>query len=204
MLTLIVAAWMALPLYPLNPPVQDTLGTMNLHLAAGINGPNHLAGPGPYASVKCELLLHHPLVLRGSLDYNYARTGSSLYPDGRLHSATLAAELLVYRGTDQATGYLGAGVVYYRGFLGLDRDAADSIYLSDSITDMELLGKLGLRMMVGLRLSRDISIELGVTEVRPTLRTTTQLENGRYSELNERIRLHDVRLTVGYILPLKP
>jgi len=203
MLNLIVAAWMALPLYPLNPTVQDTLAPMSIHLAAGINGPNHLAGLGPYASIKYELLVKHPLVIRGSLDYNYGRIGSALYPDGRLHVATLSAEMLVYRGTNHTTGYMGAGLVYYRGFLSLDNDAADSLYRNESVTNVDLGGRLGVRLLLGLRFSRDIALELGLTEVRPTLRTTTEQANGGYSELNERVRLHDVRLTVGYILPLR-
>ena len=65
-------------------------------------------------------------------------------------------------------------------------------------------GRFGVRAMVGLRFGHNLSLELGVSEVRPVVVTTAERENNLTSIASERIALHDVRLTLGYLFTLAP
>ena len=120
MLTLLLAAWMAMPMYPLNPTAEDTLNTLNVHVSVGVTSPNRLAAPGPNISAKTELLLKHPWVVRATAEYSYATIESNLYPDGDLHGLTLGVDGLYYRGTEDLTGFIGAGMMYYHGYITTD------------------------------------------------------------------------------------
>jgi len=204
MLTLLLAAWMAMPMYPLNPTAEDTLNTLNVHVSVGVTSPNRLAAPGPNVSARTELLLKHPWVVRATAEYSYATIESNLYPDGDLHGLTVGVDGLYYRGTEKMTGFIGAGVMYYHGYISTDGAAADSLYRNHGITDISMSGRFGLRAMVGLRFGHNLSLELGVSEVRPLVVTTAELDNDRIGVNSERIALHDVRLTLGYLFTLAP
>ena len=74
MTALIFTAWLALPIAPLNPVAEDTLTATNIHISAGVTTPNGVLSTGPEISVKYEMLAVHPMVVRGSIDFKYAKT----------------------------------------------------------------------------------------------------------------------------------
>lgn len=203
MMSLWLAAWMALPIYPLNPVEQDTLNQMNLHLTVGLTSPNKIADPGLQFSAKYELLVVHPLVVRFSADYGFQELRTQQLPDGALHSLIISVDALYYRGTDELTGFVGLGAMLYQGFFRLDR-GVDNLTIDDlSIDDLSFRPHVGLRGTLGLRFSRNFSLELAVSEVRPTLVTTGRVSEVRYREITEQVKLHDVRLTLGYLFSLR-
>ncbi len=203
MLTLLLATWFALPLYPLNPVEQDTLNQMNVHFTIGVNGPNKIADPGLQFSAKYEFLVAHPIVLRGAADYGFQDLSSRQYPDGRLHSLILSTEALYYRGTDNLTGFVGLGAVFYNGFIRLDDGIGNHTINDMQVTDLSVRPRLGLRATFGLRFSRNISIELAITDVRPSIVSTGRVNSASYREIAERIKLNEVRFTLGYLFSLR-
>lgn len=203
MLTLLLATWLALPLYPLNPVEQDTLNQMNVHFTVGVNGPNKIADPGLQFSAKYELLIAHPILLRGTADYGFQDLSARQFPDGRLHSLALAGDVLYYRGTDNLTGIVGLGVVLYNGFIRLE-DGTGSLTVNDmQVTDLSVNPRLGFRATFGLRFSRNISLELAITDVRPTIVSTGRISDNSYREITERIKLNEVRFSLGYLFSLR-
>lgn len=82
MFTLILASLLSLPLYPLNPEAQDTLASANLHFTIGVNGPNSIVSTGPEMSLKYEMLVQHPIVIRAAVDYKYSDVTTRLFPNG--------------------------------------------------------------------------------------------------------------------------
>ena len=125
-----------------------------------------------------------------------------LVPKGTLHGATFSTDVLYYRGTHKLTGYLGLGVVYTFHHYHLTAAAADSLRENHQIQDVGIRPTFGLRMTMGLRFHRTISLEIGVTEARPNLKFVRQLSARSYSVTTERIRLSDARITLGYLWPL--
>ena len=142
--------------------------------------------------------------MRAAFDYGRAGIGGNGFPDGNLDAVTLSLEGLYYRGTDKLTGYIGAGILYDKRFLRLSDTAEDSLWSEERISDYKLLGHLGLRVTLGLRFGRDLSLELAVSEIRPRLYVKRLLSENVFSEADEQIRLHTVRLTLGYLFTLKP
>jgi opacity protein-like surface antigen len=195
---------MALPLFPLNPVEQDTLNTVNLHVTAGLTGPDNLVDPGFQFTGKYELLVKHPFVVRGAAEYGYNPIGDRDLPDGSIHAMNLALEGLYYRGTDHMTGFIGAGVVLYKGFVSLDSDAADSLFQTSQVTDVDIKSKIGWRFLLGLRFSKVFSVEVALSEIRPTLIETQQIGADQFKETSTGYRLHTVRLTLGYVFSLSP
>ena len=190
-------------MFPLNPVEQDTLNSVNIHFTAGLNGPNKLMSPGVQISTKYEALIKHPWVLRAGVDYSYAGMNNRNYPDGSVHALMLGVEGLYYRGTDKLTGYLGLGVVLYKGFVSPDNAAADSLESFHNIVDLSMKPQIGLRATLGLRFNRLFSLEIGLTEVRPTWVVTERQSDLQYSESYEEVKFHDVRLMLGWLLPLR-
>ncbi len=203
MYALLLASWLCSPVFPLNPIAQDTIASVNVHLTVGLSGPNSVVGSGPEVTSKYEIRLIHPLVVRTALDYRFGRVNSILFPKGTLHNAAVSADALYYRGTHKLTGYLGLGLVYTFHHYHLTNDAADSLLENHQIRDVGIRPTLGLRLTMGLRFHRVISLEIGVTEARPNLRFVRQLGETSYSVTTERIRLSDARVTLGYLWPLR-
>ncbi len=203
MFTLILASLLSLPLYPLNPVAQDTLSPANLHFTLGVNGPNSIVSTGPEMSLKYEMLVDHPLVMRVAVDYKYGAVTTRLFPNGYIHTAVTSVEGLLYRGTDKLTGYLGAGVVYSYNYFKLSSSAADSLMTNHAISDVRIKNTIGYRITLGMRIHRSYAIEVAVTEVRPDFVYTSRISPSQYSEIAERTRLNDVRLTLGFLLPVR-
>ncbi|UCD63591.1 MAG: hypothetical protein JSW34_12735 [Candidatus Zixiibacteriota bacterium] len=203
MTALALAALMSLPLYPLNPTVQDTLNHMNLHVTAGMNGPSSVVSGGPELTVKYEMLFNHPFVLRAALDYRYGEVSSATFPDGDMHRAILSGEWLYYRGTDRLTGYLGVGIVWSLNHFTPSPATADSLLTNFGITDVSVSDAVGFRITAGLRILRSYSIEIGITETNPKYIYYSQLSPDRFSLAGQRFRFNDFRVTVGYLFTLK-
>ena len=202
MYTLLLASWLCLPAFPLNPVAQDTIASLNAHFTVGLSGPNSLVGSGPEITSKYEIRLIHPVVVRAAFDYRFGKVNSILFPRGTLHSATVSTDALYYRGTHKLTGYLGLGLVYTFHHYHLTNDAADSLRENHQVQDVGIRPTFGLRITMGLRFHRTVSLEIGITEARPNLKFVRRLSEKSYSVTTERIRLSDVRITLGYLWPL--
>ncbi len=203
MLSILLTSLLSLPLYPLNPIVQDTVNLTNMHIAAGFNGPNQVITAGPELSLKYEVLFSHPFVFRAAVDYNYGSINSKLYPYGKIHSITPSIEAFVYRGTDKLTGYLGIGIVYTYTNFKLSPRSADSLKQNHSITSVRIKNAPGYRLSLGLRIRKSYSMEMGITEIKPDFIFVTKLSETSYSEKLRKSRISDVRFTLGYLLPIK-
>ena len=203
MLPIVFAAFMSLPVYPLNPTVQDTLEVMNLHITAGIDGPNGVISLGPDFSVKYEMLLFHPFVFRPTVDIQYGAVNTATFPDGKLTTLTLAAEMLAYRGTDQLTGYLGTGLTYSSFNFSPSDEAADSLYENRGVTKVNVNSTLGYRLTLGLRYKKSYSVEFGITEVRPLFVYQSEFSSNQYAQYSKKSRMSNVRFTIGYLFPLR-
>ncbi len=202
MFVLLIAAWLISPVYPLNPVQQDTLNHVNLHLTAGFNGPSRMITSGPEVTIKSEFMIHHPFVIRTAFDYRYGNMTSNLYPKGKFHGTTISTEILYYRGTNRMTGYFGIGFVYVKNYISLSPNTSNSLYETNKITEIYMLSKPGFRLSLGLRIYQRYSLELAITEVSPTLITKQYISENQFSTHSEKIRLNNVRLTVGYLVPL--
>lgn len=202
MTALFLAGMLALPIAPINPVAEDTLRTSNLHFTVGVTTPNGIVSMGPEVSIKYEMLAVHPLLLRSSLDFKYARTISNLFPKGDLMTTSLAADAIYYRGTHRLMGYMGAGVIYsFHNFIS-SQETADSLWTTEQIHDVDMDPKWGYRLTLGLRIHKSYSFEIGVTEMRPffvkwgtagervTTRTVQQTRTGGF------------RLSFGYLFPI--
>ncbi len=203
MYVLLLASWLCLPTFPLNPIRQDTIAPLNLHFTIGVSGPDGLVATGPETTTKFEMLMMHPFVVRTAFGYRFGKVNSKLHPMGYLHGMTASVEALYYRGTHKLTGYIGVGIVHTLHHYQLARAAADSLYANYRIDDVSMQRAFGYRIILGLRLHRIFSIEIGITEVKPKLAYTSHLSKDSYSITKEKIRLSDVCVTVGYLLTLK-
>ena len=200
--SMLLATWLCLPLAPLNPLEQDTLASINLHFSAGVSSPNGIVSVGPELSARYEMLLVHPLILRGAVDYRYGKLRSSLYPRGDIHTTTLALEALYYRGTDRLTACVGMGAVYALNWFSPSGAASDSLWINESITDVDLAQQFGYRIILGLRFNRSYSLEIAVTELRPDIIKWGRTPTDDVSKEHEQIRTGAFRIIVGYLLPL--
>lgn len=203
MINLLLATWLSLPLYPLNPTDVDTLNSMNLHITAGLNGPSSVLSTGPEITLKFEYLIYHPFLFRTSLDYRYGNIKSVILPDGKLHRGTLSAEFLYYRGTKHLTGYLGFGVVMASSTFDLVPADNDSLVINEHYTDVNISRSYGMRLSFGLRYKGSYSLEIGITEINPEFIYFKRLNNGWFSESKEKFRFNDFKVSLGYIIPLK-
>ena len=196
---LLMTSWLCLPLAPLNPIAEDTLAPLNLHFTAGVNGPNGIVSVGPIMSGNLELLIIHPFMIRATTDIAYGRTRSHLFPQGHLWSMTVGGDAIYYRGTDRLTGYVGAG-----GFLSTHlfypfRETADSLSVSEGVTDVDLLQAWGYRLILGLRYHRSYSLELAVSELTPDFRKTVSRGSNSESRSYQTTHTGSFRITLGYL-----
>ena len=131
--TILMTSWLCLPLAPLNPVEEDTLASSSLHFTVGVAKPNGIVTAGPLVSAKYEMLVLHPFVVRGTIDFKYGRVTSHLYPNGHLYSTLLGLDAIYYRGTKYLTGYLGLGpVLSFQSFKWFDQ-TADSLFATERI-----------------------------------------------------------------------
>ncbi len=196
---LLLAAWLCLPAFPLNPVVQDTIAATNVHFTVGLSSPNGLAGSGPEFSFKYEIRFIHPIIVRAAFDYRTGKVNSILYPRGTLYGATVSTDVLYYRGTHKLTGYVGLGVVYTFHRFELAPEVTDSLRSNHQIAEVGFDPSLGFRITMGLRFHRVISLEIAITEARPNLTYVRRYTDESYSLRRERIRLSDARITLGYL-----
>ncbi len=203
MLSVLFAAIMALPLYPLNPIQQDTLEVMSLHLSAGMNSPNGVTSLAPDISIKYEMLVAHPFVVRPSIEFHFGKINKALFPDGDLSAITLATDIIYYRGTDHLTGYIGTGVAYASYFFEPTSRASDSLIENFGVTDVDVKKTVGYRLTMGLRYQKAYSLEFGVTEMRPVFSYKSRFASKQYSEYTYKSRMSNVRFTLGYLFPLR-
>lgn len=200
---LLLTAMLGLPLYPLNPIEQDTISLMNLHLTAGIDGPNAVVSAGPQLTAKYEWVVEHPFIVRVAFDCRAGQTHSILYPSGNLRNGTISVEGLYYRGTDRLTGYIGAGVVYAMYSFSASDGAADSLKTELGVANIAVSDVFGYRITAGLRIHKSYSIEVGITEVKPKFVFTRRYSETRYGLIKEQVRLNEFRVSFGYLLTLK-
>ena len=202
MYALIITALASLPIFPLNPIQDDTVSVMNFHFTAGVVSPSELISVGPELTIKYEFLFSHPFVLRTGLDYRFGRMNQLKYPKGDYHGFTFSAECLYYRGPQRMKGFAGAGVVYNYSQLSPDDPESDSIMVLQHITDVQIDKRLGYRIIFGLRRSDLWTFEVRITDIRTNLVYERDLGTNRFSLEKQKVKLSDIRVTVGYILPL--
>ena len=199
---LLLATWLSLPLAPLNPVQEDTLSDMSLHFTAGLSNPNGIVTAGPVLSANYEILVIHPFMVRGTVDFKYGRVRSNLFPQGHLWSTMLGGDAIYYRGTNYITGYIGFGIVYsLHNFVPFDA-TADSLYQNEGITDVDVQQKWGYRLVLGLRYHKSYSLEVGVVELQPDFKKTAVGSNGGESRSYQTTRAGSFRITVGYLFEI--
>ncbi len=203
MLPIIIAAFLSLPLYPLNPTAQDTVNTMNLHITTGISSQSAMISAGPEFTAKYEYLINHPFIFRTSLDYINGNINSKNYPNGTLHRLSLSTEVLYYKGTKSKMAYLGLGIVYGRGIFDLN----DDIYFSnDSLgvpQDIKFGSTFGYRLLMGMRFQHRYSIEVTITEISPSFIYFRDTGLNAFSEEKFSFRANYVKVSLGYLFKLK-
>ncbi|MFZ5980489.1 MAG: hypothetical protein ACOYVF_07630 [Candidatus Zixiibacteriota bacterium] len=210
MLTLILTAWLTLPLAPLNPLEQDTVSAMNLHFNAGIGTPSRIMSSGPVVSSKWEVLAMHPVILRGTLDYRYGHFRSEAFEnlndigdcDGKIHQFTLAGDALYYRGTNKLTGYLGLGVLFTYASIRLS-EVSRELLEQHNIDRITIKPELGYRLILGLRYLRIYSLEISITEVEPDFVLSSRTIRGAHSETTSRTDFSGFQISLGYLWTLK-
>ncbi len=203
MLALLMAAMMSLPLYPLNPVEEDTLATINAHISMGFRAPTDVVSAGPELSAKYELLVMHPVVMRTSVDYKYGELTSKQYPRGPLHAVSVALEAFYYRGTDELTGYVGAGALFSYFAFDPNSYASDSLRSNFAIREVDIGAAPGFRITLGLRYESVYAMEFTITEMRSNMRYIREAAASVIGEREQEIRMSDIRLTFGYLFTLR-
>lgn len=202
MLTLLLTGWLCAPIAPLNPLEQDTLSTSNLHVAVAMTGPNGVVTAGPEFSARYEMLMLHPIVIRAGGEYKYGETYSTLYPRGRLHSATISLEALYYRGTKELLGYLGGGPVYSFNRFQAFSATADSLRLEEQVVDTDIGHSFGYRLVLGLRYLKRFALEVRITELYPDFTKSRRISQDVQSNRTFSAKTGSIALSFGYILPI--
>jgi hypothetical protein len=203
MYVLILSTLLSLPLYPLNPTAQDTINVMNLHVTAGYIGRGENVSAGPEMTLKYEMMIQYPFILRTALEYRYGTIIADHLPHGRISRLLIAPEFIYYRGTDRLTGYLGGGPVYSFEFYRMNASTADSLQNNLGVSDVSVSDVFGYRITLGLRLHRIYSLEIGITELYPSFVFRRDLARNEYAISSKEFRFNDFRVTLGYLIPLK-
>ena len=197
-----MASWLCLPIAPLNPVEEDTLAAMNLHIAAGVSNPNGIVSVGPNLSTRWEMLAIHPLMVRGTADLTYGRMNSNLFPKGHLYAATFGTDLVYYRGTDRLTGYIGLGVVYGLHHFRMFDETADSLFVNELVTEVDLQQQFGYRLTLGLRYHKSYSIEVAIVEMEPDFKKTGTDGNGGATRSYQTTRTGNFKVSLGYLFEI--
>lgn len=203
MLPLLMAAFLSLPLYPLNPTKIDTVKATNLHITAGLNGPSQIMPTGPEFTAKYEMLFYHPLIARTSLDYRFGKVNSEKFPNGYIHRGNISAEILYYHGTNQMMGFIGGGIVFSMSHFKPDDEVMRQLNDEFGYTDINIRKAFGYRLTFGLRYNSTYSLEVGITEIKPRFEYITNYEPGHYAVKTEKFRFNDFKISIGYLIDLK-
>ncbi len=200
---LLLASLLCLPIAPINPVEEDTVSSINFHVAAGVTTPNGVVGAGPELSARYELRMTHPLVVRCAVDFKYSETNSHLFPKGELLTSTVAVDLLYYRGTRHMTGYVGIGGLFAHNNFSAFKKTSDSLMFYEDVESVDVTDELGVRITLGLRFHEWYSFEIAVTEVRPRfVKNRSSIDGDHYSRDYLDTRMGGFRVSVGYLLPI--
>lgn len=200
---LLLATWLALPLAPLNPIEEDTLASMNAHFSMAVTAPNGIVSTGPEISAKYELLVVHPFMVRGAVDFKYCHTVSELFPKGQLLSLPLSLDAIYYRGTDHLTGYIGFGGIYAINFFSPNSSTLDSLTQYKSVTDVDMRNEFGYRLTLGLRYKKTYSLEVSISEIYPEFIMHGVGDNGEITRSMMTTRVGGFRLSIGYLFTIR-
>jgi|GEM_PF-576490 len=211
MYTLLLTAWLCLPLAPLNPVEQDTVSAMNLHFTAGVSSPTSILSTGPVFSAKWEMLAIHPVIIRSAIDYQYGNFKNRTFRilediseiKGNLHQFTFSADVLYYRGTDRLTGYLGLGAIYTFGNLNFSSETMSLLHDNYDIIDVSLQPQFGYRLTLGLRYQKVYSLEIAILEIEPNFMVLYNTGLNTYSEVTQRTNFSGFKVSLGYLWTVK-
>lgn len=199
MIAYLFASLLALPIYPLNPTVQDTVAISNIHVTIGMNGPNRVADVSPEITLKYEWLIKHPYLIRLSAGYTRSLVDSRFYPDGTLHGFTIVPEFMMYRGTNKLMAFIGVGPMLSMGSLDLTSGAADSLKREHDITHVLFRQNFGYRLSFGLRYHRVYSLEMSLSRYEAKFLYRQKFSSGSMAEYFDKAKISDVRITIGYL-----
>ena len=210
MFTLIMSAWLMLPMAPINPIEQDTLSAINLHITAGMSGSGGNISPGPEISAKWEMLAIHPILIRSSIDYRYGEFSDRFFEyqqnigkfKGQLHQFNISTDFIYYRGTDYMTGYIGLGPILTLGDIKPTVASLDDFREMYDYVDFSLKPKVGYRITLGLRYQQVYSLELVITEVHPDYLITTSTGTNSYLQRTREVNFSGIKVTFGYLFTL--
>jgi hypothetical protein len=202
--TLLLTAWLCLPIAPLNPTEQDTLPELAFHATLGFANANGIVSLGPHASVRLETLVIHPLVVRAGIEYRYGTFVSHLFPRGDLNMMSVSSDVLYYRGTNHLTGYLGLGIFYAASGFSANPGTRDSLRMHEAITGITIEPQLGYRFTMGLRVNRRMSIEIAVSEFHPRFKYERRYSSTTYSQYSEATNISSFQVTVGRVWEIIP
>lgn len=211
LLPALMSLWLAQPIVPLNPLEQDTLPAMSVHVQTGFGAPNGIVKLGPRVAGLWEYRFHHPYLVRGGVEYRYNPTSTKLHLGnplsvyrvrGDLHGIALTGDLLYYRGTRRLTGYLGFGLVYAMSSFTEDRAGSESLE-ARGINEIDISPKLGYRLMLGLRVKANYSLEIGVSETRPDFIYKLSPAPGIERISKEETRTGSFYVLFGYTFPYR-
>ncbi len=202
MLSLICAAFLSLPLYPLNPTTQDTVSTMNLHVTVGVNSRSAMISESPNLTLKYEYLIHHPFIMRTSLEFSSGEINSKNYPNGTVQRYNVSTEVLYYKGTRSTMAYLGLGLLYGRGNFELNDNLYFNSQFVDTPNEIDFGEAFGYRFLMGLRLNHTYSLEVTITEISPSFIYRRDLGINRFTREQIDFRGNSVRVSLGYLFRL--
>lgn len=200
--SLLMTTWLCLPLAPLNPTAEDTLSAAAFHFNVGVTAPNGVVSAGPTASLKYEMLMVHPFVLRATADLSYCEFTANRYPNGDLYAMSYGADAIYYRGTDHLTAYLGFGVFFSFHDFRISHESLDSLNREEGITEVDLRQEIGYRLTLGLRYNRVYSMEIGVTELHPEFKKIGSDGLGHETRQYETTRTGSFRISFGYLIDI--
>jgi hypothetical protein len=202
-LTLVLPTILSLAVYPLNPIREDTIQTVNAHIAVGVTAPNGVVDAGPELSARVELSIAHPFIVRSSIDFRAGSVSTNQWPDGYLMSTTFSTDLLYYRGTDQLTAYFGVGVLYSLNAFNVDQSELDSLFAYDAITDVRYENNVGFRISIGLRFQVRYSVEIAFSRTKAGFIYDRRLNPTMFAFNRREVSVSDARISIGYIIPLR-
>lgn len=202
MIVMLFSALLTFSNYPLNPVEQDTVASSNIHFTAGVNGPNGILGSGFDGSLKFEMLMTHPYIVRAAAELRKSTIINMSYPRGYILATTFALEGLYYRGTNRLSGFIGLGLVYV--VSSVKQNEADKLrlFLAEGVNDVQIKDTFGYRLILGARFRRSFSLEIVITELKSDFIYITRISQSSFIEETIRTRLSNIKLTFGYLFSL--
>ncbi|RME23591.1 MAG: hypothetical protein D6800_09625, partial [Candidatus Zixiibacteriota bacterium] len=194
MIHVLLTAWLALPIAPLNPIKEDTVAAANLQLTFGTVTPNGVVSAGPEFTIKYELRYVHHFITRAAVEYHFNELTSRLYPRGNINNFSFAGEGLLYHGTNKLMGFIGFG-----GVLSVNTfnpwPTTMSTLKSENVTDISLRPALGYRFIFGFRWRKKYALEFTVTELYSDLRTETALSETQFMRETRSVKTGSFRVS---------